>query len=139
MRVASVQLIHFSLSAPLRVTGSCISQISIGSRRKAARFIKICSEFAGDSLDMGETIRMARTDSLFVELFCFERSGFNPCDFRTSECSPAFEICWAMLGPHVELPGVIFQRVEVRFLLIRRCGIPRYGTSKRCMEAKIRR
>src|SRR5580698_142274 len=113
MRVARVELIDLSVSAPLLVTGSGISQISIGDSCQTARPVKIRREFVGDALIVDKPVRACRSDGLFIEVFGFERPAFNARDLCMDQRSTVFEICRAMLGPYFELPGVICKGIEM--------------------------
>src|SRR5580698_2861470 len=139
MRVARVELIDLSVSAPLLVAGSGISQISIGDSCQTARPVKIRREFVGYALIVDKTVRPCRSDGIFIEVFGFERPAFSARDFGMDQRGTVFEICWAMLCPHFELPGVICQGVEMALFFVGRCRIQVCGVSEGSIKAKISR
>src|SRR5580704_8841604 len=139
MRVARVELIHLSLRAPLLVAGSGISQISISDRCQTARPVKIRREFVGYALIVDKTVRPCRSDGIFIEVFGFERPAFSARDFGMDQRGTVFEICWAMLSPHFELPGVSCQGIEMALFFVGRCRIQVCGVSKGAIKAEISR
>src|SRR5579863_1728079 len=131
-----IQLRHFAFSPPTLIAMPGFVQIRICERLETTCCVETRGNLVGYGFIVNESVRMRRTNGLFVEAFGLDHAAFYSRDFSTHECGTAFKIVWAMLRANYQLPMTSSESLEMVSLLIRRGRIPRRSVGERAIEVK---
>src|SRR5215472_17403941 len=130
----AVQLPHFSVCAPCRVTGAGVAQVSVRELVEPACAVKGRRALISKRFAVGEAICTRRIDGFFVQAHRVKITPFDPGYFRGHKRSAVFEIIRAILGPDLELSAMCSQTLQMLRPIVDAYVVAGCSTRKRAVK-----